>query len=109
MFIIAGLGNPEKKYENTRHNIGFEVIDALSDRFGIDVSALKHHGVCGTGFIEGTKVLLLKPLTYMNLSGDAIVSALNYYRETVEDSLLVICDDVNLPPGSVRIREEGSA
>jgi len=108
MYIIAGLGNPGDKYKNTRHNIGYDMIDALSDRYGIDVSSLKFNGVCGTGMIEGVKVLLLKPLTFMNLSGDSIVPALNYYRAEVENELLVFCDDINLAPGSLRIREKGS-
>ena len=109
MFIIAGLGNPERRYFNTRHNIGYEVIDALSDEYRIDMNIDKHRAVCGTGFIEGKKVLLMKPLTYMNLSGQAVASALSYYKEEPSDSLLVLCDDVNLPPGMIRIRERGSA
>ena len=109
MFIIAGLGNPERRYFNTRHNIGYEVIDALSDEYRIDMNIDKHRAICGRGVIEGEKVLLMKPLTYMNLSGQAIVSALSYYKEEPSDSLLVVCDDVNLPPGMIRIRERGSA
>ena len=109
MYIIAGLGNPERRYFNTRHNIGYEVIDALSDEYRIDMNIDKHRAICGRGVIEGEKVLLMKPLTYMNLSGQAIVSALSYYKEEPSDSLLVLCDDVNLPPGMIRIRERGSA
>ncbi|MBR6328702.1 MAG: aminoacyl-tRNA hydrolase [Lachnospiraceae bacterium] len=109
MFVIAGLGNPEKKYDNTRHNIGYEVINALSDAYGIDVGSSKFNSLIGTGVIGGKKVMLMKPLTYMNLSGDAIAAALSYYREDACENLLVICDDVNLPVGKLRIREKGSA
>ncbi len=109
MFVIAGLGNPEKKYDNTRHNIGYEVINALSDAYGIDVGSSKFNSLIGIGVIGGKKVMLMKPLTYMNLSGDAIAAALSYYREDACENLLVICDDVNLPVGKLRIREKGSA
>ncbi len=109
MYIIAGLGNPERRYDNTRHNIGYEVIDAISDEYRIDLNMDKHRAICGRGIVEGEKVLLMKPLTYMNLSGQAIVSALSYYKEDPSDSLLVLCDDVNLPCGMIRIRERGSA
>ena len=108
MYIIAGLGNPERRYFNTRHNIGYEVVDALSDEYRIDMNIDKHKAICGRGVIEGEKVLLMKPLTYMNLSGQAIVSALSDYKEEPSDSLLVLCDDVNLPPGMIRLRERGS-
>ena len=109
MYIIAGLGNPEKRYEHTRHNTGFEVLDILSDKQGIAMNDKKHRSVAGTGVIEGRKVLLLKPQTYMNLSGEAVSEALGYYKEDPSSSLIVIYDDIDLPVGKLRIRAEGSA
>ncbi len=109
MYIIAGLGNPGRKYEHTRHNTGFEVIDILSDKWDIRVDSKKHGSLCGTGIIEGEKVLLLKPQTYMNLSGEAVSEAVAYYREDPASSLIVIYDDIDLSVGRLRIREEGSA
>ena len=96
MYLIAGLGNPGTKYENTRHNAGFCTIDALADRYRIDVSEKKHKGLCGRGVAEGQKVILLKPLTFMNLSGESLRAAMDYYRLTPEE-VLVIYDDVSLP------------
>lgn len=80
MFLIAGLGNPSSRYEKTRHNIGFDVIDAVSDRYNIEVKEKKAKALCGSGFIEGQKVLLVKPQTYMNLSGDSISALMNFYK-----------------------------
>lgn len=108
MYLIAGLGNPGTKYENTRHNAGFCTIDALADRYAIDVSEKKHKGLCGRGVAEGQKVILLKPLTFMNLSGESLRAAMDYYRLTPEE-VLVIYDDVSLDPGQLRIRLKGSA
>lgn len=109
MFLIAGLGNPDKKYEHTRHNIGFDVVDALADKYHISVMEKKHKGLCGTGVIDGVKVMLLKPLTYMNLSGESVVDAVNFYKLDPETELLVIFDDISLAPGHIRIRKKGSA
>ncbi len=109
MFIIAGLGNPKKEYENTRHNVGFEVIDALADRYGIPVIDKKHRALLGKGVIEGQKVLLAKPLTYMNLSGESLREILDYYKEDPQTRLLVVCDDISLDVGQLRIRKKGSA
>ena len=109
MFIIAGLGNPKKEYENTRHNVGFEVIDALADHYGIRVIDRKHRALVGKGVIEGQKVLLAKPLTYMNLSGESLREIIDYYKEDPETQLLVICDDISLDVGQLRIRKKGSA
>ena len=109
MFVIVGLGNPDKKYEHTRHNIGFDVIDALADKYNIDIREKKHKALCGTGVIEGTKVLLVKPLTYMNLSGEAVGEVMNFYKLDPEEDLLVIFDDISLEPGNIRIRKKGSA
>uniref|UniRef100_UPI004057A44E aminoacyl-tRNA hydrolase n=1 Tax=Agathobacter sp. TaxID=2021311 RepID=UPI004057A44E len=109
MFIIAGLGNPGKKYENTRHNVGFMAIDALAERYGISVTEKKHKALCGTGMIEGIKVLLVKPQTFMNLSGESIGEILSFYKLDAEEDLLVIFDDISLAPGNIRIRKKGSA
>ena len=107
MFIIAGLGNPKKEYENTRHNVGFEVIDALADHYGIRVIDRKHRALVGKGVIEGQKVLLAKPLTYMNLSGNAVRYWLQKENIPVEN-LLVVVDDLSLAFGTLRLKGKGS-
>ncbi len=109
MFVIVGLGNPGKKYENTRHNAGFRAIDAIADKYGISVKEKKHKALCGTGVIEGQKVLLVKPETYMNLSGESVGEILNFYKLDPETDMLVIFDDISLAPGNIRIRKKGSA
>lgn len=109
MFIIAGLGNPKKEYDNTRHNIGFEVIDALADKYHISVMDIKNKAMTGKGMIDGRKVILAKPLTFMNLSGESIRPLADYYKIDCETELIVILDDINLPPGQIRIRKKGSA
>ncbi|MCM1106054.1 MAG: aminoacyl-tRNA hydrolase [Blautia sp.] len=109
MFLIAGLGNPERKYEGTRHNIGFDVIDALAMQYHIAVREKKHRALCGTGVIEGVKVILAKPMTYMNLSGDSVAEIVNFYKLDPETELLVIFDDISLSPGNIRVRKKGSA
>ena len=109
MYIIAGLGNPTKEYDNTRHNIGFAAIDALADKYGISVSDMKNKALMGKGVINGNKVMLLKPLTYMNLSGEAIRAAVDYYKIDEKSELIVIYDDISLDPGQLRIRLKGSA
>lgn len=109
MFIIAGLGNPERKYDGTRHNIGFSAITALSDSYDIPLDFKKHKALCGRGYIEGQKVLLAMPNTYMNLSGESIRELVDYYKVSPEDELIIIYDDVNLVPGKLRIRAKGSA
>ncbi|MCI8484435.1 MAG: aminoacyl-tRNA hydrolase [Lachnospiraceae bacterium] len=109
MFIIAGLGNPTGKYEKTRHNVGFDVIDLLAEKYKIRVSERKHRALWGTGMIEGQKVILMKPQTFMNLSGESIGTALNFYKVEPETGLIVIYDDVSLVPGKLRIRKKGSA
>lgn len=108
MYIIAGLGNPGKKYENTRHNMGFTAIDLLAEKFGIKVNKLRFKALTGEGRIAGQKVLLIKPQTYMNLSGESVRMALDYYKEPPEN-LIVIYDDIDIPTGSIRIRKKGSA
>ncbi len=109
MLIIAGLGNPDKKYEHTRHNTGFEVLDILSDRWDIKINDKKHRSLCGTGIIRGEKILLMKPQTYMNCSGEAIADAVGFYKVDPAADLIIIYDDVDLPVGRLRIRAEGSA
>ncbi|MBQ7841598.1 MAG: aminoacyl-tRNA hydrolase [Lachnospiraceae bacterium] len=109
MYVIAGLGNPKKEYENTRHNIGFDVIDMLADKHGIRIGEAKHKGLIGKGFINGQKVVLVKPLTYMNLSGECIREVLDYYKVDSKEEFIVIHDDISLEPGQLRIRKKGSA
>lgn len=109
MYIIAGLGNPDKQYENTRHNVGFDAIDALADKYDIDVSIRKHRAFCGKGVINGHKVVLVKPQTYMNLSGESLRSVVDYYKIDPESELLVLFDDISLDVGQLRIRKKGSA
>lgn len=109
MFVVVGLGNPGKKYENTRHNVGFMVIDAMAEKYGISITEKKHKALCGMGMIEGEKVLLIKPQTYMNLSGESVRSILDFYKIDPEEDLLIIYDDISLAPGNIRIRKKGSA
>ncbi len=109
MFVIAGLGNPGNKYERTRHNVGFRVIDRLAAKYGIRMDQKKHRAVCGTGLVEGYKVLLIKPQTYMNLSGESVREVMDFYKADPEEELLVIYDDISLEPGQLRIRKKGSA
>lgn len=108
MFIIAGLGNPTREYEKTRHNVGFEAIDILADKLGIRVTDKKHRAFCGMGLVGTEKVILSKPQTFMNLSGESIGSMADYYKVDPEH-IIVICDDINLEEGQLRIRTKGSA
>ena len=108
MHIITGLGNPGRKYENTRHNLGFITVDRLAEEHGISVTKSKHKALIGEGRISGQKVLLVKPQTFMNLSGEAVRAVMDYYKEPVEN-LLVIYDDADIPAGAVRIRKKGGA
>lgn len=109
MFLIVGLGNPGKQYENTRHNVGFDVIDAMADKYNITVESRKNKALCGKGVIAGRKVILAKPQTYMNLSGESVAELLHYYKLNPTDELLVIYDDISLAPGRLRVRAKGSA
>ena len=109
MFLIAGLGNPDRKYQGTKHNVGFDVIDQVAAQNNISVSSLSMKGMCGKGYIAGQKVILLKPMTYMNLSGEAIRAYVDYYKLDPAQDLIVIYDDISLDPGNIRIREKGSA
>lgn len=108
MYLIVGLGNPGKKYEDTRHNIGFKVIDELSKRHNINVGKAKFNGVYGDGFIGREKVILLKPLTYMNNSGQAVVELMNFYKIDI-DKVIIIFDDIDIEPYTVKIKAKGSA
>ena len=109
MYIIAGLGNPGQPYEGTRHNAGFDVIDVLAEAYNISVDYRKNRALIGKGIIEGQKVILAKPQTYMNLSGESIRGLVDYYKVDEESELIVIYDDVSLDPGQIRIRKKGSA
>lgn len=108
MYLIVGLGNIGKEYENTRHNVGFDAVDMLSHRYNIPLNREKFKGVCGEGFIDGKKVILLKPSTYMNLSGESVREAVNFYK-LGNDEMIVIYDDISLEVGKLRIRSKGSA
>jgi PTH1 family peptidyl-tRNA hydrolase len=109
MYVIAGLGNPEKKYFGTRHNVGFAVIDALSDKYGIELTETKFKAAFGKGRIGAERVILVKPLTYMNLSGEAIRPICDYFKVDSKEELIVISDDVELDAGNIRVRPKGSA
>ena len=102
MYIIAGLGNPGRKYENTRHNMGFIAVDLLAEKYGIKVDKIKFKA------LVGEKVLLVKPQTYMNLSGESIREVMSFYKEDIEN-LIVIYDDIDIPTGTIRLRKKGSA
>ena len=108
MYIICGLGNPGKDYESTRHNLGFMTLDVLSSRLGISVNKLKFRALIGEGRIGTEKVVLVKPQTYMNLSGEALRPIMEFYKED-PSHLLVVYDDIDLEPGTIRIRPFGSA
>lgn len=107
-FIIVGLGNPGTKYDKTRHNAGFNALDYIAGRAGIDVKKLKHMSLTGNGVIAGKKVLILKPQTYMNRSGEAVADAMRFYK-LQPSQVLVIFDDISLEPGRLRVRRSGSA
>ena len=109
MFMIVGLGNPTAQYAGTRHNVGFDVIDLLADKYNITVETRKSRAFIGKGMIEGNKVILVKPQTYMNLSGESVKALVDYYKIDKESELLVIYDDVSLGTGQLRIRKKGSA
>lgn len=107
MKLIIGLGNPEKDYANTRHNMGFEVINLLAEKYNIEVNKNKFKSLYGDGFIEGEKVILLKPQTFMNLSGEAVIEVVNFYKIDLDD-ILVIYDDLDIEPSKIRVRKSGS-
>jgi len=109
MYIIVGLGNPKKEYENTRHNIGFDVIDKLAEQENISVLEKKHKAIIGKGYVAGQKCILAKPQTYMNLSGESVRELIDYYKVDETEELIVISDDISLDVGQLRIRKKGSA
>ena len=109
MYIIVGLGNPKKEYDNTRHNIGFDVIDALAEENRIGITEKKHKAIIGKGVVAGQKVILVKPQTYMNLSGESVRELIDYYKVDETEELIVISDDISLDVGQLRIRKKGSA
>lgn len=106
-YIVVGLGNPGSEYENTRHNAGFMALDALAEKYKIKVDRLKFKSLCGRGTIEGKRVLLMKPSTYMNLSGQAVTEAMAFYKTSPENTLILF-DDISLDTGRLRIRRKGS-
>ncbi|MBR6366403.1 MAG: aminoacyl-tRNA hydrolase [Lachnospiraceae bacterium] len=108
MYIIIGLGNPENKYVGTRHNMGFDVVDRLAYQHNITMDTVKHKALLGKGVIGGQKVLLAKPLTYMNLSGESVRALVDFYKVTPAD-IIVVYDDIALDLGRIRVREKGSA
>lgn len=109
MYVIAGLGNPGAKYENTRHNIGFMAVDEIAAKNHISVQEKKHKALLGKGMLGSEKVLLVKPQTFMNLSGESIREIIDYYKIEEKTELIVISDDISLAPGALRIRKKGSA
>ena len=109
MYIIVGLGNPGKEYQNTRHNIGFDVIDEIAERNNIAMGEKKHKAIIGKGFIAGQKVVLVKPQTFMNLSGESVRDVIDFYKVDEKTELIVISDDISLDVGQIRIRKKGSA
>ena len=108
MYLIVGLGNPEEDYSKTRHNMGFNVINKIAEEFKIEINKKKFDGLVGEGIINAQKIILLKPQTYMNLSGKSIIQAVNYYKIPI-DNICVIYDDIDTDMGKIRIRKKGSA
>lgn len=108
MYLIVGLGNPENDYANTRHNMGFNVINKLAQKHEIDITKNNFKGLYGNGIISGKRVILLKPQTYMNLSGESILQIKNFYKIDIEN-IIVICDDIDTEIGKIRIRKKGTA
>lgn len=106
MYLIVGLGNPEEDYRNTRHNMGFNTVNKLAKQYNIEINKKKFKGLYGTGIIENEKVILLKPQTFMNLSGESIREAIDFYK-IEEDKLIIIYDDIDIEPGIIKIRKTG--
>ena len=106
-YIAVGLGNPGKKYENTRHNTGFIAIDKIAEKYGCNINRLKYNALTAECVIAGKKVLLMKPQTFMNLSGEAVTQAMNFYKIPAE-KVVIIFDDISLDVGRMRIRRKGS-
>ena len=108
MFLIVGLGNPENEYANTRHNMGFDTINKLAEAYQIELNKNKFKGIYGTGIIESEKVILLKPQTYMNLSGESVIEAIQFYKIDLQN-LIIVYDDMDIEPGMIKIRKKGGA
>ena len=108
MYLIVGLGNPENEYASTRHNMGFCTINKLAKQYNIEVTKSKFNSLYGTGIIEGEKVVLLKPQTYMNSSGEAVIDFMDFYKLDLEN-LIIIYDDIEIEKGQIRIRKKGSS
>ena len=106
MYLIVGLGNPEEEYANTRHNMGFDTINKLAKQYNIEINKKKFKGLYGTGIIEGKKVILLKPQTYMNLSGESIREIVDFYKIQTAD-IILIYDDIDIDVGIIKIRKKG--
>ena len=106
MYLIVGLGNPEQEYSNTRHNMGFDTVNKLAKQYEIEINKKKFKGVYGTGNIEGEKVIILKPQTYMNLSGESIKEAIDFYKIESEN-IIIIYDDIDIKPGIIKVRKTG--
>lgn len=106
MYLIVGLGNPEEEYSNTRHNMGFDTINKISKEYNIEINKNKFKGIYGAGMIENEKVILLKPQTYMNLSGESIIEAIKFYKIDI-NKIIVIYDDIDVKPGKIKIRKKG--
>lgn len=109
MYIIAGLGNPSREYAHTRHNVGFDALDILADKNNISIDTVKFKALIGKGMIGSEKVILIKPQTYMNLSGESLREVVDYFKIDPVEGLIVIYDDIYLDPGNIRIRKNGSA
>ena len=109
MYLIVGLGNPEEDYRNTRHNMGFDTINKISKQYNIEVNKKKFKGLYGSGIIENEKVILLKPQTFMNLSGESIKEIVDFYKIDVEKNMILIYDDIDIKKGTIKIRKTGSA
>ncbi len=108
MYLIVGLGNPEEDYSNTRHNMGFDTINKIAKEYNIEVNKKKFKGLYGTGFIEEEKVILLKPQTFMNLSGESIKEVVDFYK-IENDNIIIIYDDMDIELGTIKIRKKGNA
>ena len=106
MYIIVGLGNPEPEYSNTRHNMGFDTINKIAKKYNIEFSKTNFKGIYGTGIIEREKVILLKPQTFMNLSGESIKEIIDFYKLNT-DNLIIIYDDIDIEPGIIKLRKTG--
>ena len=107
MYLIVGLGNPEEDYSNTRHNMGFDTVNKIGWEYNIEINKKKFKGLCGTGMIEGEKVILLKPQTFMNLSGESIKEVVDFYK--IENcDIIVIYDDMDIDLGTIKIRKKGN-